>query len=104
MTAHSTRLVLVPGLACTEDLFADQITTLRGDLAISVVDHTRHDTVSGIARAVLRLAAEAGRKGGQSVNPTKRSFSRNHALASEAGRKGGHASHPGPKKIAGDQE
>ena len=103
MTAHSTRLVLVPGLACTEDLFADQITTLRGDLAISVADHTRHDTVSGIARAVLRLAAEAGRKGGQSVNPTKRSFSRNHALASEAGRKGGHASHPGPKK-AGDQE
>jgi len=40
---------------------------------------------------------------GQSVNPTKRSFSRNHALASEAGRKGGHTSHPGPKK-AGDQE
>jgi hypothetical protein len=33
MTARSTRLVLVPGLACTEDLFADQITTLRGDLA-----------------------------------------------------------------------
>jgi general stress protein YciG len=48
-----------------------------------------------------RLAAEAGRKGGQ--NPSKRSFSRDHALASEAGRKGGHASHPGPKK-AGDQE
>jgi general stress protein YciG len=45
------------------------------------------------------LAAEAGRKGGQSVNPAKRSFSRNHALASEAGRKGGHASH-GPKKPA----
>jgi uncharacterized protein len=35
----------------------------------------------------------------QSVNPSKRSFSRNHALASEAGRKGGHR----PKK-AGDQE
>ena len=34
MTARSTRLVLVPGLACTEDLFADQIATLRGDLAI----------------------------------------------------------------------
>jgi len=50
MTARSTRLVLVPGLACTEDLFADQITTLRGDLAISVADHAQHDTVSGIAR------------------------------------------------------
>jgi len=47
------------------------------------------------------LAAEAGRKGGQSVNPAKRSFSRNHALASEAGRKGGHASHTGPEKAGG---
>jgi hypothetical protein len=58
MTARSTRLVLVPGLACTEDLFADQVTTLRGDLAISVADHTRHDTVSGIARAVLATAPD----------------------------------------------
>ena len=58
MTARSTRLVLVPGLACTEDLFADQIATLRGDLAISVADHTRHDTVSGIARAVLAAAPD----------------------------------------------
>jgi pimeloyl-ACP methyl ester carboxylesterase len=58
MTARSTRLVLVPGLACTEDLFADQVTTLRGDLAISVADHTRHDTVSGIARAVLAAAPD----------------------------------------------
>ena len=41
----------------------------------------------------LQLAAEAGRKGGQSVRPAMRSFSRNHELASEAGRKGGHASH-----------
>jgi uncharacterized protein len=44
------------------------------------------------------LAAEAGRKGGQSVSPNKRSFSQNHQLASEAGRKGGHASHGGPKQ------
>jgi pimeloyl-ACP methyl ester carboxylesterase len=58
MTARSTHLVLVPGLACTEDLFADQIATLRGDLAISVADHTRHDTVSGIARAVLAAAPD----------------------------------------------
>jgi pimeloyl-ACP methyl ester carboxylesterase len=58
MTARSTRLVLVPGLACTEDLFADQATTLRGDLAISVADLTRHDTVSGIARAVLAAAPD----------------------------------------------
>jgi general stress protein YciG len=39
------------------------------------------------------LAVRAGRKGGQSVDPDKRSFSRDHKLAAEAGRKGGHASH-----------
>ena len=58
MTARSTRLVLVPGLACTEDLFTDQIASLRGDLAISVADHTQHDTVSGIAEAVLVAAPD----------------------------------------------
>ena len=40
-----------------------------------------------------RLAAEAGRKGGQSVPDEKRSFSQNRQLAAEAGRKGGQASH-----------
>ncbi len=34
------------------------------------------------------LAAEAGRKGGQSVPQEKRSFSVDHSLAAEAGRKG----------------
>src|ERR1700730_9811443 len=53
MTARSTELVLVPGLVGTEDLFAEQIAALRGEVAISVADHTRHDTMSGIARAVL---------------------------------------------------
>lgn len=38
------------------------------------------------------LASAAGRKGGQSVPPHQRSFSRNPELASEAGRKGGTAS------------
>jgi general stress protein YciG len=38
-------------------------------------------------------AAEAGRKGGQSVPAEERSFSRDPALASEAGRKGGEHSH-----------
>jgi general stress protein YciG len=38
------------------------------------------------------LASEAGRKGGQSVPPQQRSFSKNPELASEAGRKGGEAS------------
>ena len=39
------------------------------------------------------LAAQAGRKGGQSVPDEKRSFSQNPGLAAEAGRKGGQASH-----------
>ena len=42
-----------------------------------------------------RRAAEAGRKGGQSVPPAERSFSRDHGLAAVAGRKGGEHSHSG---------
>lgn len=38
------------------------------------------------------LASQAGRKGGQSVPPKERSFSKNPMLASQAGRKGGEAS------------
>jgi uncharacterized protein len=38
------------------------------------------------------LASAAGRKGGQSVPPHQRSFSKNPELASQAGRKGGTAS------------
>jgi uncharacterized protein len=41
------------------------------------------------------LAAQAGRKGGQSVPDEKRSFSQHPELAAEAGRKGGHSSHGG---------
>ncbi len=40
-------------------------------------------------------AAEAGRKGGQSVPAEERSFSQDHELAAEAGRKGGEHSHGG---------
>jgi pimeloyl-ACP methyl ester carboxylesterase len=46
----------VPGLACTKDLFAEQIASLRGKVAVSVADHARHDTMSAIARAVLATA------------------------------------------------
>ena len=56
MTGRPTHLVLVPGLACTEDLFAEQIASLRGKVAVSVADHARHDTMSAIARAVLATA------------------------------------------------
>jgi pimeloyl-ACP methyl ester carboxylesterase len=56
MAARPTHLVLVPGLACTEDLFVEQIASLREELVISVADHARHDTMSAIARAVLATA------------------------------------------------
>ena len=41
------------------------------------------------------LAAEAGRKGGKAVAPGDRSFSRHPELAAEAGRKGGESSRGG---------
>jgi hypothetical protein len=53
MTAHSTRLVLVPGLACTEDLFAEQIASLRGEVAISIADHTQDDTIIAVFRRTM---------------------------------------------------
>jgi len=58
MTACSTHFVLLPGLVCTEELFAEQIASLRGDVTISVADHTRHDTMSGIAQTVLAKATQ----------------------------------------------
>jgi general stress protein YciG len=48
------------------------------------------------------LASLAGRKGGQSVPPHQRSFSKNPELASEAGRKGGAAS--GGRKSANERD
>jgi general stress protein YciG len=42
------------------------------------------------------------RKGGQSVSPQDRSFSRNHALAAEAGRKGGRSVSPQDRSFARD--
>ena len=39
------------------------------------------------------LASEGGRKGGENVPAKERSRSKDHELASEAGRNGGHAPH-----------
>ena len=51
-------LVLVPGLLCTSALWAPQMAAL-GDIAESIVaDHTRHDTMEGIARSILAAAPE----------------------------------------------
>ena len=50
----------------------------------------------------LRLAYEAGRKGGQSVAPEQRSFSKNPSLAAEAGRKGGEVTQKAARKSRDD--
>lgn len=52
----SEPLVLVPGLLCTADLFADQIAALRGRRAVTVADHTTADNLPDIARSILRNA------------------------------------------------
>jgi general stress protein YciG len=51
----------------------------------------------GFAAMDKEQQREIASKGGQSVDPKDRSFSKDHELASEAGRKGGHASHRGDK-------
>jgi general stress protein YciG len=52
------------------------------------------------------LQREIASKGGRSVPPEERSFSKDRALAAEAGRKGGEASHgsrrTGPQPRAGN--
>jgi pimeloyl-ACP methyl ester carboxylesterase len=56
--AARTNLVLVPGLLCTKALWAPQIAGL-GDIAdMSVADHTRHDSMAGIASSILAAAPE----------------------------------------------
>lgn len=49
----------------------------------------------GFASMDPTLQREIASKGGRSVPPEERSFSKDRALAAEAGRKGGEASHGG---------
>ena len=56
--ADAQALFLVPGLLCTADLYAAKIAGLGGKAAITVADHTRHDSMAGIARAILAAAPE----------------------------------------------
>lgn len=53
---HSTDsepLVLVPGLLCTADLFADQIAAFSEGRQVHVADHTSADNLPEIARRIL---------------------------------------------------
>lgn len=51
-------LVLIPGLACTSRLFDKQIEALKDSREIIVADHTGHDSLGAIARAILQEAPE----------------------------------------------
>src|SRR5688572_28490395 len=54
---------------------------------------THKTSKRGFASMDAEKQREIARKGGQSVPPEERSFSKNRGLAAEAGRKGGEASH-----------
>jgi pimeloyl-ACP methyl ester carboxylesterase len=48
--------VLIPGLLCTPQLYAEQIPALWRFGSVTVADHTRDDTMAGIARRILAQA------------------------------------------------
>ncbi len=49
-------LLLVPGLLCTDALFAPQIEALSVKATIAVADHTHHDNIADMAAAMLNEA------------------------------------------------
>jgi pimeloyl-ACP methyl ester carboxylesterase len=56
--AARTKLVLVPGLLCTRALWEPQIAALSSIADCTVADHTRHRTMAGIARSILKTAPD----------------------------------------------
>ena len=51
-------LLLIPGLACTKELYHNQITALEGACNITIADHTQAGTVSAIAGQILQKAPD----------------------------------------------
>jgi pimeloyl-ACP methyl ester carboxylesterase len=51
-----TPLVLVPGVLCTRALWEPQLKGLADVAHMTVADHTRHDTMTGIAESILASA------------------------------------------------
>ncbi|HKX19133.1 MAG TPA: alpha/beta fold hydrolase [bacterium] len=49
-------IVLVPGLLCTPRLYAEQLPALWRFGQVTVADHTRDDSIAGIARRLLAAA------------------------------------------------
>lgn len=58
MADTRTHLVLVPGLLCSAALWAPQVAALADIADITIADHTRHDTMAGIAGSILDAAPE----------------------------------------------
>ncbi len=57
----------------------------------------------GFASMDPEMQRRIASKGGRSVPPEERSFSKDRALAAEAGRKGGEASHSNRRNAAGSR-
>ncbi|MEO7164132.1 MAG: KGG domain-containing protein [Bdellovibrionia bacterium] len=62
------------------------------------------ESKNGLASADEKTREEVARKGGQSVPPEERSFSKDPGLASEAGKKGGEAPHEKRGRQASKEE
>lgn len=56
--AARMNLVLVPGLLCTRAMWGPQMAALSDIAEMSVADHTRHDSMAGIAKWILAAAPE----------------------------------------------
>src|SRR5579864_5611285 len=54
--ADALPTVLIPGLLCTPRLYAEQLSALWRFGPVTVADHTRDDSVAGIARRLLAAA------------------------------------------------
>lgn len=55
-TSDRPRLVMIPGLLCTAELFAAQIADLSPLAGIDVADHTGADSMPALARGILARA------------------------------------------------
>jgi pimeloyl-ACP methyl ester carboxylesterase len=55
-SSPSLPIVLVPGLACSARLYAEQIPALWPFGPVTVANHTRDDTIAAIARRILAAA------------------------------------------------
>ena len=80
---QTRHLLLIPGLLCTQDLYAAQIAALAGEVSVHPADHTRSDTMAAIAADVLAAAPERFALAGLSMGGIRGAG--NHAPGARAG-------------------